>query len=59
MVLQIRAEREGGGHGRVYVISLTADHGFESCTGRVSVTVPLSRKSTTIDERQLYDSTLP
>ena len=55
----LRAERAGGGNGRVYVIGFTADDGFESCDGAVRVTVPKSRKSTAIDDGQHYDSTLP
>ncbi len=53
----IRAERNGGGDGRVYRIDFTADDGIESCDGSVYVGVPKSRKSTPVDSGQQYDST--
>ncbi len=56
----LRAERDDSGNGRVYKIDFTADDGFESCDGRVVVTVPLTRKGDpAVDDGQLYDSTLP
>ena len=55
----IRAERSGTGNGRVYVMSFTANDGFESCTGSVAITVPHNRKSTAVDDGQLYNSLLP
>ena len=55
----VRIERSGTDNGRVYTINFTADDGFESCTGSVSVTVPHSRKSTAVDDGQIYDSTAP
>jgi hypothetical protein len=55
----LRAERSGTGNGRVYVVSFTADDGYESCTGAVVVTVPHSRKSVAMDDGQNHDSTHP
>ncbi|MCP5408336.1 MAG: hypothetical protein H6963_03435 [Chromatiaceae bacterium] len=55
----VRAERAGGGNGRVYSIQFMADDGFESCTGNVNVSVPKSRKKTAVDDGQNYDSTAP
>ncbi len=55
----IRAERAGGGNGRVYLISFLASDGLESCTGAVTVTVPHRRKSVAVDDGQAFDSTQP
>jgi hypothetical protein len=61
----IRAERSGNGNGRVYRVTFEADNGFESCTGTVTITVPLARfvpnskKGTAVDDGQTVDSTLP
>lgn len=58
----LRAEKAGGGNGRVYHITFEADDGdFGVCTGMVTVCVPHDRKPTTtcIDDGQLYDSTQP
>jgi hypothetical protein len=57
----VRAERDGGGDGRVYHISFTATNsGGGSCTGAVTVGVPKSQGSgPPVDEGSLYDSTLP
>jgi len=55
----IRAERSGNEDGRVYTINFTADDGFESCTGSVTVGVPHSRKSTPVDTTSVtVDSTV-
>ena len=53
----IRAERARKGDGRVYTINFTADDGFESCTGAVTVGVPAKRKSTAVDSGLTIDST--
>ena len=53
----IRAERSGTGDGRVYEVSFTADDGFESCEGTVTVGVPHNRKDTPVDSGQAFDST--
>jgi hypothetical protein len=58
-VAQIRAERAGGGDGRVYVIHYTATNqlGFP-CSGQISVTVPHSQNGQpAIDSGQSFDST--
>jgi hypothetical protein len=58
----IRAERIGGGNGRVYHIGFIADDGHGgNCTGVVLVSVPKSQgnNGAAIDEGPLYDSTLP
>jgi hypothetical protein len=55
--LVVRAEREGGGSGRIYVIDFTADDGQGGvCEGTVTVCVPNSRASGDCDG-PLYDST--
>jgi len=56
---QVRAERAGGGNGRVYVISFRAEDGQGgSCTGSVKVTVPHDKgKGEAVDDGQSYDST--
>lgn len=58
----VRAERDGGGDGRVYHISFTATNaGGGHCTGAVTVGVPHDQGhgSVPVDEGSLYDSTLP
>lgn len=58
----VRAERDGGGDGRVYHISFTATNSAGgSCTGSVTVGVPhdQGRHSTPVDGGSLYDSTVP
>lgn len=58
----VRAERDGGGNGRVYHISFTAtnDSGG-ACTGTVKVAVPKSQGviGDPVDDGPLYDSTQP
>lgn len=57
---EVRAERAGGGNGRYYHISFTADDGNGgSCTGTVQVSVPSSqgKKGAAVDDGPLYDST--
>jgi hypothetical protein len=59
----LRAERAGGGNGRVYRVSFQADDKVSlggSCTGTVTVCVPHDRKpGACVDDGQRYDSTLP
>ncbi len=55
----LRAERNGNGNGRVYVVHFIADDGQESCSGAISVAVPHSRKGVAVDDGQQYDSTQP
>jgi hypothetical protein len=54
----IRAERAGGGDGRVYVIAFTAtDADGASCTGTASVGVPHNRgRSAALDSGATHDS---
>jgi hypothetical protein len=57
----VRAERAGGGNGRVYHIFFTASDGNGgSCSGIVNVGVPhdLGRGRVPVDGGALYDSTL-
>lgn len=58
----VRAERLGTGNGPVYEISFRArdEHGG-FCTGVVTVSIPhsLNKGLTAINDRQLYDSTVP
>ena len=56
--VMLRSERSGLEDGRVYTINFTADDGFESCTGSVSIGVPHDRKSTPVDSGQSHDSTM-
>lgn len=59
---QVRAERAGGGNGRVYHIGFTADDGNGgSCTGAVQVSVPKSQgaNGAAVDDGALFDSTVP
>jgi PKD repeat protein len=58
---EVRAERAGGGNGRVYHIFFTADDDQGgSCSGEVLVGVPKSQSNniTLIDDTPLFDSTL-
>jgi hypothetical protein len=59
--LLLRAERDGGGDGRVYHISFTAtDSGGASCNGQVTVCVPHDRgKLSCIDQGPVYASGVP
>ena len=55
---QVRAERSGTGNGRVYAVRFLAeDDSGASCEGAVNVYVPHDKKSTAIDDGQLYDAT--
>ncbi|MCI0483007.1 MAG: hypothetical protein L0Y78_00295, partial [candidate division NC10 bacterium] len=56
----VRAERSGGGDGRVYHVSFTADDGRSGqCTGQVAVCVPHDQRPGAVcgDQGPLYDST--
>lgn len=56
---QVRAERVGGGNGRVYHIFFTATDGNGgSCSGEVLVGVPKSPNRTAVDDGALFDSTV-
>jgi hypothetical protein len=56
----VRAERDGGGDGRVYHINFTATGASGSCTGSVTVGVPHDQgHGGPVDEGPLFDSTLP
>jgi hypothetical protein len=55
---EVRAERAGGGNGRVYHIAFTASDGRGgNCSGVVQVSVPKSKKDTPVDDGPLFDST--
>lgn len=59
-VATLRAERLGGGNGRVYLITFEAhDNKGEACEGTVSVCVPhdIRRGGSCTDDGQNYDST--
>jgi hypothetical protein len=60
---QVRAERQGAGDGRVYLVSFTADDGNGgTCTGTASIGVPHDQGggATPIDSRGTsYDATTP
>lgn len=58
-IVLIRAERRGNGNGRFYHIDFTVTDSLgQSCSGRVTVTVPKHRKHDVvpIDDGELYDS---
>jgi hypothetical protein len=60
-IAEVRAERVGGGNGRVYHIGFTADDGNGGvCTGNVKVGVPHDQRpgATAVDNGANYDSTL-
>jgi hypothetical protein len=55
----LRAERSGGGDGRVYHVTFRAEDGQGGlCRGEVTVEVPHNRKSGAVDGGALYDSTV-
>lgn len=54
---EVRAERVGGGNGRVYHIGFSADDGHGDCTGGVMVGVPHDANDVSVDDGALYDST--
>lgn len=59
---RLRAERSGGGDGRVYHIDFTADDGRGgTCSGSVTVCVPHDRSMSKacVDQGPLFDSTGP
>lgn len=60
-VAQVRAERSGGGNGRVYHIRFTAtDLIGASCSDEVTVGVPRNQKDApAVDDGALYSSTAP
>jgi hypothetical protein len=56
----LRAERAGGGNGRVYQVTFTAtDSKGGTCNGTVTVTVPHDKQGTAIDNGQSYNSLHP
>lgn len=59
--VELRAEREKGGNGRVYRVGYIAidPRGF-SCTGSFkAIVLPTGRSTTAVDDGQKYDSTEP
>jgi hypothetical protein len=56
---EVRAERVGGGNGRVYHIGFTATDGLgASCAGTVTVGVPSRPHKPPVDDGPLFDSTV-
>jgi predicted extracellular nuclease len=56
---EVRAERAGGGNGRVYTIGFTATDTFGgSCTGEVTVGVPVGRRGPVVDDGPSFDATI-
>lgn len=53
----LRAERQGGGNGRVYRVYFTATNAAGSSSGMVKVGVPHSKKSTPVDSGSVFNST--
>ncbi len=59
-IVLIRAERRGGGNGRVYTIRFEADDGQGGvCAGSVKVAVPPSKHGAAVDDGPAHDSTVP
>jgi VCBS repeat-containing protein len=59
---QVRAERQGTGDGRVYVVTVLASDGNDgSCTGTFAIGVPHDQKKpiTAVNSGTTYDSTTP
>jgi hypothetical protein len=57
-IVLLRAERAGGGNGRVYRVHFRAADGLGgACAGTVSVIVPKSMNGAVVDDGQRYDST--
>lgn len=57
---KVRAERDGGGDGRVYAISFTADdQRGGQCAATVNVSVPHDAARPAIDSGQIYNSVVP
>lgn len=57
---EVRAERAGGGNGRVYHISYSADDGYGgTCSGTVTLGVPHDQRKggPAVDDGALFDST--
>jgi hypothetical protein len=58
-VAHVRAERVAGGNGRVYHIAFTAtDRYGGTCSGDVTVDVPVLRNGPAVDDGPLFDSTV-
>jgi hypothetical protein len=56
---RVRAERVGTGNGRVYHIGFTAnDRMGGSCSGVVTVGVPITAGGVAVDDGPLFDSTV-
>lgn len=56
----LRAERGGGGNGRVYEVTFSAtDASGGSCTGSVTVCVPHDRATSCVNDGQWYNSLQP
>lgn len=60
-VVEVRAERDGAGNGRVYEVGFAAsDSAGGSCTGSFRVAVPHDQNGEpAVDDGQLFDSTAP
>ncbi len=59
---EVRAERDGGGNGRVYHIYFTADDGHGgTCSSEVLISIPKSKgkNGAAVDDGPVYDSTIP
>ncbi len=52
----VRAERQGGGNGRVYHIDFLASNASGQCSGSVQVGVPPSKKKSVTDDGRQYVS---
>lgn len=58
-IAKLRAERNGDGDGRIYMVGFTASDGRGgSCSGKVTVKVPHDQGGSAIDSGQSFDSTI-
>lgn len=57
--VQLRAERQAKGNGRVYAVNFQATDGVQTCTGAVKVESPTSAGMNAADDGQMYDATKP
>jgi hypothetical protein len=57
-IAQLRAERSGGGNGRVYTLFFTATDGRGGSTpGTVTISVPHDQRHNAVDDGPVFDST--
>lgn len=55
--VQLRAERQAKGNGRVYAVNFQATDGVQTCTGTVKVESPTAAGANAVDDGQTHDAT--